>query len=122
MRGGRPRWSQRRRRTLAGLCAGALLGALGGLLPDELGVTSLFAGALCAFLLVVATVVFVAVPGPGTLEVLLNSPSPAGACLVVAVLLLLAAPPELRALWWTGVAGAAVWTGAALWRTRDRDG
>ena len=122
MRSGRPRWSERRRRTLAALGAGAVLGALGGLLPDEVGVTSLFVGALCAFLLVVATVVFVAVPGPGTLEVLLDSPSLAGASLVVAVLLLLAAPPELRALWWTGVVAAAGWAGAALWRTRNRDG
>lgn len=121
MNGARPRWSDRRRRTLASLGAGAVLGGLGGFLPDEIGVTSLFVGALCAFLLVAAGIVFVAVPGPGTLATLSRSSPLAGASLVVAVLLLLSAPTDLRPLWWAGVAGAAVWTAAAL-RTARRSG
>jgi hypothetical protein len=116
----RPRWSDRRRRTLAGLAAGAMVFGVGTLLPDELGVTALFLAALCAFLLVVALVVFVAVPGPGTLDTLLRSTPLAGASLVVAVLLLLSAPPGLQALWWAGVALAAAWAATALWRTRHQ--
>jgi hypothetical protein len=118
----RPRWSDRRRRTLAGLGAGAVLGGLGALLPDEIGVTSAFLGALCAFLLLVALVVFITVPGPGTLDTLLRSTPLAGASLVVAVLLLLAAPTDLRPLWWAGVAAAAAWTTAALWTARRSGG
>ncbi len=118
----RPRWSDRRRRTLVGLAAGAVvLGAGAFVLPAELGVTSGFLAALCAFLLVAATVVFVAVPGPDTLGTLLRTVPLAGAVLVVAVLLLLSAPAELRALWWAGVAGGAVWLGYALWEGRGAE-
>lgn len=112
------RWSDRRRRLLGGLGAATAAFALGGLLPDEFGVTSLFLAALSALLLVVVVVVFVAVPGPGTLGTLLRSTTPAAAALVVAVLLLLAAPDELRPLWWAVTAAAAAWTGAALWLSR----
>ncbi len=114
-------WSDRRRKTLLGLAAGAVLLGLGGLLPDEYGVTSLFLAALCAFLLVVATVVFVAVPGPDTLDSLLRSTPLAGAALVVAVLLLLAAPADLRPLWWLASAASGVWTAAALWLARGAE-
>jgi type IV secretory pathway TrbD component len=110
-------WSDRRRKTLLGLAAGAVLLGLGGLLPDEYGVTSLFLAALCAFLLAVALAVFVAVPGPDTLGTLLRWTPLAGAALVVAVLLLLAAPADLRLLWWLATAGAAGWTATALWLT-----
>jgi hypothetical protein len=115
----RVRWSDRRRKTLIGLGAGAVLLTVGALvLPDEFGATSGYLAALGAFLLVVATVVFVAVPGPGTLHTLLRSTALAGAALVVAVLLLLAAPADLRPLWWLATAGAAAWTAAGLWLTR----
>ena len=118
----RPRWSDRRRRTLAGLAAAAVvLGAAALLLPDEFGVTSGFLAALCAFLLVAATVVFVAVPGPDTLGTLLRTVPLAGAVLVVAVLLLLSAPADLRPLWWAGVAGGAGWLGYALWAGRGAE-
>jgi hypothetical protein len=116
----RPRWSDRRRRTLAGLAAAAVvLGAGALLLPDEIGVTSGFLAALCAFLLVAATVVFVAVPGPDTLGTLLRAVPLAGAVLVVAVLLL---PADLRPLWWAGVVGGAGWLGYALWAGRGTEG
>jgi hypothetical protein len=114
-------WSDRRRTTLIGLGAGAVVLGAGAFLPDEYGVTSAFLAALCAFLLVVATIVFVAVPGPDTLGTLLRSTALAGAVLVVAVLLLLAAPADLRPLWWLATAGAGAWTATALWLTR-RDG
>jgi hypothetical protein len=92
---------------------------LGGIgLPGELGATSAILAALCAFLLAVATIVFIAVPGPGTAGTLLRSVPLAGATLVVAVLLLLATPEGLRWLWGTATVGAVVWTGAALWGTR----
>jgi hypothetical protein len=112
-------WSARRRKTLLGLGAGTVVLGLGALLPDEFGVTSLFLAALCAFLLVVAAVVFVAVPGPDTLGALLRSTALAGATLVVAVLLLLAAPADLRPLWWAATAASAGWTATALWLTRQ---
>ena len=115
----RPRWSDRRRRTLVALAAGAVvLGAGAFLLPAEFGVTSGFLAALCGFLLVAATVVFVAVPGPDTLGTLLRTVPLAGAVLVVAVLLLLSAPAGLRPLWWAGVLGGAAWLGYALWAAR----
>ena len=41
--------------------------------------------------------------------------------LVVAVLLLLAAPAELRPLWWLVTAASAVWTATALWLARSPD-
>ena len=114
-------WSDRRRRTLIGLGAGTVLLAAGSFLPDEVGVTSLFLAALCALLLVVAAIVFATVPGPGTFGTLLRSPTLAGPALVVAVLLLLAAPAELRPLWWLATGVSAVWTATALWLARGSD-
>ena len=99
----RPPWSDRRRRTLLGLAGGTLAFTLGGIgFPDEMGATSAILAALCAFLLVVAMIVFIAVPGPGTLGTLMRSVPLAGAVLVVAVLLLLSTPADLRWLWITG--------------------
>ena len=115
----RPPWSDRRRRTLLGLTGGTMAFTLGGIgFPDELGATSAILAALCGFLLVVATVVFVAVPGPGTLGTLLRSVPLAGAVLVVAVLLLLSTPQDLRWMWIAGVVAGAAWLGAALWEAR----
>ena len=111
-------WSDRRRKTLIGLGAGTVVLAAASFLPDEYGVTSLFLAALCAFLFIVATVVFVVVPGPDTFGTLLRSTSLAGPALVVAVLLLLAAPAELRPLWWLATAATALWTATALWMAR----
>ena len=113
-----PRWSHRRRTLLKALAGATVLFGLGGLLPDEFGVTSLFLAALAAFLLLVATIVFVAIPGPDTLGTLLRSTTLAGAALVVAVLLLLAAPADLQPLWWTATAVSAAWAGTALWLAR----
>ncbi len=119
----RPPWSDRRRRTLVGLAGATVACALAGVgLPGEAGATAAVLAALCAFLLVVATVVFVAVPGPGTLGALLRSVPLAGAVLVVAVLLLLSTPPDLRWLWIAGVAAGAAWLGAALWEARRTQG
>ena len=119
----RPRWSDRRRRTLGGLAAAAVVLTAGAvLLPDEFGLTSAFLAALCGFLLLAAVVVFVAVPGPDTLGTLLRTVPLAGAVLVVAVLLLLSAPAELRLLWWAGVAGGAGWLAYALWQARATGG
>ena len=116
----RPRWSDRRRRTLIGLAAGAVvLGGAAFVLPDEIGATSGYLAVLCGFLLVAAAVVFVAVPGPDTLGTLLRTVPLAGAVLVVAVLLLLSASADLRPLWWAGVVGAAGWLGYAVWAGRD---
>jgi hypothetical protein len=116
----RPPWSDRRRRTLIGLALAAVLGGLGAVgLPEQYGVASAFLAVLCAFLFVAAAVVFLLVPGPGTLGTLLRTVPLAGAVLVVAVLLLLSAPAGLRWLWWLTVAGAAVWTAGALWQTRQ---
>jgi hypothetical protein len=115
----RPPWSDRRRRTLLGLAGGTAAFTLGGIgFPDEMGATSAILAALCAFLLVVATIIFVAVPGPGTLGTLMRSVPLAGAVLVVAVLLLLSTPQDLRWLWIAGVAAGAAWLGAALWEAR----
>ena len=115
----RPPWSDRRRRTLLGLALGIVLFGLGALgLPDEYGVTSMFLAALCGFLLVVATVVFVAIPGPDTLRTLLRTVPLAGAVLVVAVLLLLSTSADLRWLWSVIAVAAAAWTAAAVWETR----
>jgi peptidoglycan/LPS O-acetylase OafA/YrhL len=115
----RPTWSDRRRRTLLGLAAGLLVTGLGALvLPDEYGATAGILAALCAFLLVTAVVVFVVVPGPGTLGTLLRSVPLAGAVLVVAVLLLLSTSAGLRWLWVLTALGAAAWTASALWRGR----
>ena len=114
-------WSDRRRKALIGLGAAAAVLAAGSFLPDEYGVTSLFLAALCAFLLVVATVVFVVVPGPDTFGTLLRSTTLAAPALVVAVLLLLAAPAELRPLWWLATAASAAWAATALWLARDTE-
>ena len=115
-------WSQRRRRTLLGLGAGIPLFAIGAAaLPGEFGATSLYLAALCAFLLVVAVIVFVAIPGPGTLRALAHTVPLAGAVLVVAVLLLLSAP-GLRWLWALVSVAAAAWTAIAVWETRRSGG
>jgi hypothetical protein len=116
-------WSARRRRTLIGLTAATLLFGLAALaLPDEFGATSAVLAALCAFLLVAAFVVFVAVPGPGTLATLSRSVPLAGAVLVVAVLLLLSTDAALRWLWILIALAAAAWTASAVWRTRQTRG
>jgi hypothetical protein len=90
-------------------------------LPDEYGATSAVLAALCAFLLVAALVVFIAVPGPGTLETLSRSVPLAGAVLVVAVLLLLSTDAALRWLWILIALAAAAWTASAVWRTRQQE-
>ncbi|WP_409331978.1 hypothetical protein [Trujillonella humicola] len=119
----RPPWSPRRRRTLLLLALAAVLFGLAGIaLPAQYGVASVFLAALAAFLLVVAVVVFVAVPGPGTVDVLLRSLTLSGAVLVVAVLLVLSTAGEpLRWIWVLATLAAAAWVGAALWLAR-RDG
>jgi len=115
----RPPWSNRRRRVLLGLAAGILAFGLGAIaLPDQYGLTSAFLAALCGFLLVTATVVFVAIPGPDTLRTLLQTVPLAGAVLVVAVLLLLSTDAELRWLWSLIAVAAAAWTATAVWQTR----
>ena len=112
-------WSDRRRKTLLGLGAGTVVLGLAALaLPDEYGATAAVLAALCAFLLVAALVVFVAVPGPGTLGTLARTVPLAGAVLVVAVLLLLSTDAELRWLWVLIAVAAAVWTAWAVWQTR----
>jgi len=116
-------WSDRRKRLLLALALGAVLCGLGAVgLPDELGVTATFLAALCGFLLVVALVVFVAIPGPDTLGTLLESLPLAGAATVVAVLLLLSTPDEQTWLWGSAAAAGAGWTATALWRIRRREG
>jgi hypothetical protein len=119
----RPPWSPRRRRTLIGLGLAAVLFGLAGIgLPDQYGVASVFLAALAAFLLVVAVIVFVAIPGPGTVDVLLRSPTISGAVLVVALLLVLSTADEpLRWIWVLAAIVAAAWVGTAIWLTR-RDG
>jgi hypothetical protein len=109
---------------LVGLAVGAVLGGLGAVgLPAEFGVTAGLLGALCAFLLVVALVVFVTVPGPDTLGTLLRTPPLAGAVLVVAVLLVLSNPAgSLRWLWVVAAVAAAAWTAFAVWETRRSGG
>jgi len=119
---GRGPWSDRRRRTLVGLALGSVAGGLGAIaLPEQYGVSSGLLGLLCAFLLVAVAVVFLVVPGPGTVGVLLRSVPLAGAALVVSVLLLLSTPDGLRWLWWTGTAVSAVWTAAAVREARRGD-
>ena len=112
-------WSDRRRKTLVGLGVGALVMGLAALvLPDEYGATSAVLAALLAFLLVTALVVFVVVPGPGTLDTLSRSVPLAGAVLVVAVLLLLSTDAALRWLWVLIAVAAAGWTAWAVWQAR----
>ena len=115
----RPPWSDRRRRTLIGLALGIVAFGLGAVaLPGEYGLTSAFLAALCAFALLLAAIVFIAIPGPDTLRTLLAMVPLAGAVLVVAVLLLLSTAAELRRLW-SGIAiAAAAWTATAVWQTR----
>jgi drug/metabolite transporter (DMT)-like permease len=116
----RPPWSRRRRRLLRWLAAGAVLAGVGVLvLPGEYGVTSGFVAALCAFLLVVAVIVFVAIPGPDTFGALLRTAPLAGSVLVVAVLLVLSTAGEsLRWLWVLAAVLAAGWTAFAVWENR----
>jgi hypothetical protein len=116
----RPPWSRRRRRLLAGLALGGGAGGLGAVvLPAEAGVTAGFLAALCAFLLVAATVVFLAIPGPDTLGTLVRTTPLAGAVCVVGVLLALSTAGEpLRWLWWTAAGAGALWVAAAAWLTR----
>jgi hypothetical protein len=118
-----PPWSDRRRRTLLGLAAGMLVATLGAIaLPAGYGTTAGFLAALCGFLLVAATIVFILIPGPGTLGTLLRTVPLAGAVLVVAVLLLLSTSAQLRVLWALLAAGAAVWTATAFWAARRSGG
>ena len=115
-------WSTRRKRTLIGLGAGAVVMGLAALaLPDEYSATAAVLAALLAFLLVTAVVVFVAVPGPDTLGTLARSVPLAGAVLVVAVLLLLSTDAALRWLWVLIAVAAAGWTASAVWRTRKSE-
>jgi len=115
--GNRPPWSDRRRRTLLALAFGIVACGLGAVaLPAQYGVTSGLLALLCALLLVAATVVFVVVPGPGTLGVLLRSVPLAGSALVVSVLLLLSTPEDLRRLWWLTAIAAGAWTAGAAWQ------
>jgi hypothetical protein len=121
--GNRPPWSERRRRTLLALALGIVACGLGAIaLPAQYGITSGLLALLCAFLLVAATVVFVVVPGPGTLGTLLRSVPLAGSALVVAVLLLLSTPEDLRWLWWLTAAAAGAWTAGAAWQARRSGG
>jgi hypothetical protein len=116
-------WSARRRRTLRNLGLGAVVGGLGALaLPAQYGVTAGFLAALCGFLLVAASTVFVMIPGPGTFGALLRTVPLAGASLVVAVLLLLSTTAELRWLWAVVAVAAAGWTATAIWQTRRAGG
>ena len=118
----RPPWSERRRRTLLALALGVLLCGLGAVgLPGEHAATAAVLAALCAFLLVAATVVFVAVPGPGTAGTLARSSPVAASALVVAVLLLLSTAEELRTVWALVALTAAAWTGYAVRVTRRSD-
>ncbi len=115
----RPPWSDRRRRTLIGLALGIVAFGLGAIaLPDQYGITSAALAALCAFLLITAAIVFVAIPGPDTLRTLLATVPLAGAVFVVAVLLLLSTDAELRWLWSLIAVAAAAWTATAVWQTR----
>jgi hypothetical protein len=116
----RHRWSGRRTKLLLGLGVAVVLTGVGAFtLPDEFGVTSGFAAAVCGLLLVAATVVFIAIPGPGTFGRLLRMPPLAGSVLVVAVLLALSdAGESLRWLWVLAAVAAAAWTAFAVWESR----
>ncbi|SOD94933.1 hypothetical protein [Blastococcus haudaquaticus] len=112
-------WSERRRRLLLGLAGGGLAGGLGAIaLPAQYGVTAGLLALLCGFLLLAAAAAFVLVPGPGTAGTLARSVPLAGAACVVAVLLLLSAPEDVRWLWWSATAATAAWTGGAAWQAR----
>lgn len=115
----RPPWSDRRRRTLWWLGAAFVVtGVAAVTVPGELGVTATAVAGVCAFLFLVALVVFLTVPGPGTFGTLVRTVPLAGAVLVVAVLLLLSTAEDLRWLWALVSAVAAAWTGWAVWQTR----
>jgi hypothetical protein len=115
----RPPWSSRRRRLLLGLATGAVVFGAGlFVLPARFGIPSGFLAALCAFLMIAATVVFLAIPGPGTLQTLLRTVPLAGAVLVVAVLLVLSTSAGQQRLWAAVAAAAAAWTAYAVWQTR----
>jgi hypothetical protein len=116
---GRQPWSRRRKRLLLALAAGAVLfGAVGLTIRNPMGVTAAFLAALCGFLLVVAVIVFVAIPGPNTLGTLLRTTPLAGAVLVVTVLLAFSNPGgSLRALWIMVGIAAGAWTAFAAWET-----
>jgi len=118
------RWSGRRTRLLLGLGIAVVLTGIGAFtLPDEFGVLSGFAAAVCGLLLVAATVVFVAIPGPDTLGRLLRMPPLAGSVLVVAVLLALSDAGEtLRWLWILAAVAAAAWAAFAVWESRRSGG
>ncbi|MCA0145742.1 hypothetical protein [Blastococcus sp. LR1] len=117
----RPPWSDRRRRTLLVPALGVVLGGLGGVgLPAEYGVSAGILAALCAFLLVAAVVVFLAIPGPGTAGVLARSSPVAGSSFVVAVLLLLSTD-DLRWVWSLVAVAAVGWTAYAVRETRRDD-
>jgi hypothetical protein len=108
----RPPWSSRRRKLLVVLGVGAVI-----------GVTALFLGGLCGFLLATAVVVFLTIPGPETLAQLLRMPPLAGAVFVVAVLLALSDPAgELRWLWIVAAVAAAAWAAFAVWETHRSGG
>jgi hypothetical protein len=118
-----PAWSRRRSRTLLGFALGIVVFGLAAIaLPAQYGLTSAWLAALCGFLLVVAAVVFVAIPGPDTLRTLLHTVPLAGAVLVVAVLLLLSTPADLRWLWSLITLAAAAWTVTAVRQTRRGGG
>jgi hypothetical protein len=118
------RWSGRRTRLLLGLGIAVVLTGIGAFtLPDEFGVLSGFAAAVCGLLLVAATVVFVAIPGPDTLGRLLRMPPLAGSVLVVAVLLALSdAGQSLRWLWILAAVAGAAWAAFAVWESRRSGG
>jgi hypothetical protein len=109
---------------LLGLGACAVVAGVGALtLPAELGVTAGFLAALSAFLLVAATVVFIAIPGPDTFGRLLRMPPLAGSVTVVATLLALSdAGESLRWLWILAAVAAAAWAAFALWESRRSGG
>jgi hypothetical protein len=121
---GRRPWSGRRKRVLLGLGAATVLTGVGALtLPGGLGVTSGFVAAVCGLLLVAATVVFVAIPGPDTFGRLLRMPPLAGSVTVVAVLLALSnTGRSLRWVWILAALAAAVWAGFAVWENRRSGG
>ena len=114
------RWSRRRTRLLVVLAVLGVLAGIGALtLPDEFCVTSGFAAALCGLLLVAAAVVFVAIPGPGTLGQRLRMPPLAGSVTVVAVLLALSnAGEQLRWVWVLAAVAAGAWTAYAVVESR----
>jgi hypothetical protein len=121
---GRRPWSGRRKRLLIGLGVAAVLTGVGAfLLPDEFGVLSGLVAAVCGLLLVAATVVFIAIPGPDTFGRMLRMPPLAGAVTVVAVLLALSnAGESLRWLWILIALAAGAWAVFAVWESRRSGG